>query len=143
MAETTYIIVSLHVENGGSPTGKKRRMHNPPLQNGKEICKYVIIRGSSLLCRLLERHLQKKVREKSLQVLLNQLNVRLDQNGLIPESQYGFRKERGTLEMIFTARQPQKKCQEQKCGPLYDLCRPSLTWWALGSWRSLAFYQTS
>ena len=57
----------------------------------------------------------------------------------IPESQYGFRKERGTLEMIFTARQPQKKRQEQKCGPLYDLCRPSLTWWALGSWQSLAF----
>ena len=33
--------------------------------------------------------------------------------GLIPESQCGFRKDRGTIDMIFTARQPQEKCQEQ------------------------------
>ena len=46
-------------------------------------------------------------------ILLNRLNVHLDQTGLIPESQCGFRKERGTIDMIFTARQLQEKCQEQ------------------------------
>ena len=37
----------------------------------------------------------------------------LDQAGLIPESQCGFRKDRGTINMIFIARQLQEKCQEQ------------------------------
>ena len=46
-------------------------------------------------------------------ILLNRLNVHLDQTGLIPESQRGFRKDRGTLDMIFTAIQLQEKCQEQ------------------------------
>ena len=32
---------------------------------------------------------------------------------LLPESQCGFRKERGTTDMMFAARQLQKKCQEQ------------------------------
>ena len=44
---------------------------------------------------------------------LNRLNARLGQAGLIPESQCGFRKDRGTIDMIFTARQLQEKCQEQ------------------------------
>ena len=38
-------------------------------------------------------------------ILLNRMNVHLDQKGLIPESQCGFRKD--------TARQLQEKCQEQ------------------------------
>ena len=46
-------------------------------------------------------------------ILLNRLNAHLDQAGLIPESQCGFRKDRGTKNMIFTARQLQEKCQEQ------------------------------
>ena len=46
-------------------------------------------------------------------ILLNRLNAHLDQAGLIPESQCGLRKDRGTIDMIFTARQLQEKCQEQ------------------------------
>ena len=45
--------------------------------------------------------------------LLNRLNAHLDQAGLIRESQCRFRKDRGTIDMIFTARQLQEKCQEQ------------------------------
>ena len=46
-------------------------------------------------------------------ILLNRLIAHLDKAGLIPESQCGFRKDRGTIDMIFTARQLQEKCQEQ------------------------------
>ena len=46
-------------------------------------------------------------------VLLNRLNEHLEQSKLLPESQCGFRKNRGTIDMIFTARQLQEKCQEQ------------------------------
>ena len=46
-------------------------------------------------------------------ILLNRLNAHLDQAGLLPESQCGFRKDRGTIDMIFTARQLQENCQEQ------------------------------
>ena len=46
-------------------------------------------------------------------ILLNRLNAHLDQAGFIPESQCGFRKDRGTIDMILTARQLQEKCQEQ------------------------------
>ena len=44
-------------------------------------------------------------------ILLNCLNVHPNQAGLTPESQCGFRKDRWTIDMIFTARP--KKCQEQ------------------------------
>ena len=46
-------------------------------------------------------------------ILLNRLNALFDQKGLIQESQCGFRTDRGKIDMIFTARQFQKKCQEQ------------------------------
>ena len=46
-------------------------------------------------------------------VLLNRLNEHFEQSGLLPESQCGFRKDRGTIDMIFTARQLQENCQEQ------------------------------
>ena len=46
-------------------------------------------------------------------ILFNRLNAHLDRARVIPESQRGFRKDRGTTDMIFTARQLQEKCQEQ------------------------------
>ena len=45
--------------------------------------------------------------------LLNRLNEHLEWSRLLPESQCVFRKNRGTIDMIFTARQFQEKCQEQ------------------------------
>ena len=45
-------------------------------------------------------------------VLPNRLNEYLEHPGLLSESQCGFRKDRGTVDMIFTARQLQEKCQE-------------------------------
>ncbi|VDM00182.1 unnamed protein product [Schistocephalus solidus] len=44
---------------------------------------------------------------------LNRLNGHLEQ-GLLPESQCGFRRHRGTTDMIFAARQLQEKCQEMR-----------------------------
>lgn len=59
-------------------------------------------RGISLLCtagKILAR------------LLLNRLIDHLE-TGLLPESQCGFRKSRGTVDMIFAARQLQEKAQE-------------------------------
>ncbi|VDL96567.1 unnamed protein product [Schistocephalus solidus] len=44
-------------------------------------------------------------------ILLNRLNGQLKQ-GLLPESQCGFRRHPGTTALIFAARQLQEKCQE-------------------------------
>nr|VZI51647.1 unnamed protein product [Spirometra erinaceieuropaei] len=46
-------------------------------------------------------------------ILLNHLNNHLEQ-GLLPESQCGFHRHRGTTDMIFAARQLQEKCQEMR-----------------------------
>nr|VZI38691.1 unnamed protein product [Spirometra erinaceieuropaei] len=46
-------------------------------------------------------------------IILNRLNNHLEQ-GLLPESQSGFRRHRGTTDMIFVARQLQEKCQEMR-----------------------------
>nr|VZI52711.1 unnamed protein product [Spirometra erinaceieuropaei] len=46
-------------------------------------------------------------------ILLNRLNNHLEQ-GLLPESQCGFRRHRGTTDMIFAVRQLQEKCQEMR-----------------------------
>ncbi|BHF72569.1 hypothetical protein SprV_0401563600 [Sparganum proliferum] len=46
-------------------------------------------------------------------ILLNRLNNHMEQC-LLPESQCGFRRHRGTTDMIFTARQLQEKCQEMR-----------------------------
>ena len=69
-------------------------------------------------------------------VLLNRLNEHLERSGLLPESQCGFRKNRGTIDMFFTARQLQEKCKEQNVD-LYmtfvDLTKAfdSQSWWTL------------
>ncbi|BHF70896.1 hypothetical protein SprV_0401394900 [Sparganum proliferum] len=46
-------------------------------------------------------------------ILLNRLNNHLEQ-GLLPESQCGFRRHRGTTDTICAARQLQEKCQEMR-----------------------------
>nr|VZH95535.1 unnamed protein product [Spirometra erinaceieuropaei] len=46
-------------------------------------------------------------------ILLNRLNNHLEL-GVLPESQCGFRRHRGTTDMIFAARQLQEKCQEMR-----------------------------
>ncbi|VDM02792.1 unnamed protein product [Schistocephalus solidus] len=46
-------------------------------------------------------------------ILINQLNGHLEQ-GLLPESQCGFRRHRGTTDIIFATRQLQEKCQEMR-----------------------------
>ena len=48
-------------------------------------------------------------------VLLNRLNEHLEQSRLLQKASVDseFRKDRGTIDMIFTARQLQEKCQEQ------------------------------
>jgi hypothetical protein len=49
-------------------------------------------------------------------IILNRLITHLEQKSLLPESQCGFRKDRGTVDMIFAARQLQEKCREQNVG---------------------------
>ena len=51
-------------------------------------------------------------------IILNRL-VRTIVNGILPESKCGFRASRGTVDMIFSARQLQEKCKEQNL-PLYQ-----------------------
>ncbi|BHF60054.1 hypothetical protein SprV_0100301500 [Sparganum proliferum] len=46
-------------------------------------------------------------------ILLNNLNGHLEK-GLLPQSQCGFRRHRGTTDMVFAARQLQQKCQEMQ-----------------------------
>ena len=75
-------------------------------------------------------------------VLLNRLIDHLEQ-GLLPESQCGFRKDRGTIDMVFAARQLQEKCQEQN-SDLYstfvDLTKAFDTVSREGLWRIMAKY---
>nr|VZI43015.1 unnamed protein product [Spirometra erinaceieuropaei] len=52
-------------------------------------------------------------REDFARILHNRLNNHLVQ-GLLPESQCGFLRYRGTTDMIFAARQFQEKCQEMR-----------------------------
>ena len=88
-------------------------------------------RGISLLCiagKILAR------------VLLNRLMLHLE-SGHLPESQCGFRKNKGTIDMIFAARQLQEKCREQH-SHLYstyvDLTKAFDTVSRDGLWRIMA-----
>nr|VZI16063.1 unnamed protein product [Spirometra erinaceieuropaei] len=58
-------------------------------------------------------HLIKLLQEMNIfaRILLNRLNNHLEQ-GLLPESQCGFRRHRETTDTSFAARQLQEKCQE-------------------------------
>ena len=75
-------------------------------------------------------------------VLLNRLMSHLEK-GILPESQCGFRKERGTIDMVFAARQLQEKCQEQNIS-LYstfvDLTKAFDTVSREGLWKIMAKY---
>ena len=75
-------------------------------------------------------------------ILLNRLTVHLDQ-GLLPESQCGFRKERGTIDMVFAARQLLEKCQEQNSdlfSTYVDLTKAFDTVGREGLWKIMAKY---
>ena len=75
-------------------------------------------------------------------ILLNPLTTHLDQ-GLLPESQCGFRKERGTTDMVFAARQLQEKCQEQNSdlfSTYVDLTKAFDTVSREGLWKIMAKY---
>jgi len=53
-------------------------------------------------------------------VILNRFAKHVDDIGILPEGQCGFRTGRSTMDMIFTARQLQEKCREQQ-RELYDV----------------------
>ena len=94
-------------------------------------------KGNPQLC---DNHLYCQLLGRSLQEFY--LNDHLERSWLIPESQCGFRKDRGITDMIFTARQLQEKCQEQNMD-LYmtfvDLTKAFDTVSREGKlWRSLA-----
>ena len=71
-------------------------------------------------------------------VLMNRLNEHLEWSGLLPESQCGFRKNRVTIDMIFTARQLQEKCQEQNVDLYMTFVDQSI--WHSHSWGTLENY---
>ena len=94
----------MHVEKGGYPTRLQGCFHNSPIQTERKSSSLYNHRGISLF----------SIAGKILaEILLNRLSAHLDESGLIPESQCGFGKDRGTVDIIFTARQLQEKCQEQ------------------------------
>ena len=70
------------------------------------------------------------------------LTVHLER-GLLQESQCGFRKERGTINMVFVARRLQEKCQEQNVdlrSTYVDLTKAFDTVSRDGLWRTMAKY---
>lgn len=72
-------------------------------------------------------------------ILLNCLIVHLDQ-GLLPESQRGFKKGSGTTDMVFTVWQLKEKCQEQNADPIafVDLTKTFYTISWEDVWKSMA-----
>ena len=74
-------------------------------------------------------------------ILLGRLGAHLGRAGLVPESQWGFRRDRGTIDMIFTAGQLQEKCQEQNvdlCVTFVDLTKAFDTVSRDGLWKMVA-----
>nr|VZI53680.1 unnamed protein product [Spirometra erinaceieuropaei] len=70
-------------------------------------------------------------------IFRNRLNNHLEQD-LLPKSQCGFRRHRGTTDMIFAARQLQEKCQEMRTHPystLLDLAKSFGTVNREGLWK--------
>ena len=65
------------------------------------------------------------------------------EQGLLPESQSGFRKDCGTIDMVFAARRLQEKCQEQNIdlySTFIDLTKAFDTVSREGLWRIMAKY---
>ncbi|KAL8572130.1 hypothetical protein ACOMHN_052927 [Nucella lapillus] len=73
-------------------------------------------------------------------VLLSRLLEHLEQ-GLLPESQCGFRAGRRTTDMIFAARQLQEKCMEQHRDLYKNICRLDLGLQHIESGRTLEDYE--
>ena len=63
-------------------------------------------KGNAKVC---ENHRGISLLSSAAKILLNRLNIHLEQARILPESQCGFRKDRGTIDMIFTPRQLQRE----------------------------------
>ena len=70
-------------------------------------------------------------------VLLNRLNEHLEQSRLLPESQCGFRKDRGTIDTIFTARQFKRNARN-RMWTFVDLTKAFDTVNREGLWKIMA-----
>ena len=117
------------------PSLKNSRMQQlSAYPKGKGILVYDNHRGISLL----------SIAETILaRVLLNRLNEHLERSGLLPESQCGFRKNRGTIDTIFTTWQLQEKCQEQNVDiymTFVDLTKAFDTVSREGLWKIMAMF---
>ena len=99
---------------GGTPVAKKmaelfhimwRKEANPQEFKDESITHLFKRKGNPQLCNNHHGISLLSITGKALaRVLLNRLNEHLEQSGILPESQCGFRKDRGTIDMIFTAR---------------------------------------
>ena len=82
-----------------------------------------------------------KYTNTSVSYTVTRLNEHFEQSGLLPEKQCGFRKDKGTIDMIYTAQQLQEKCQEQNVD-LYitfvDLTKASDTVTCKRLWKIMA-----
>ena len=126
MAEKlTYLLHCMWRKEAIPQEFKERCIHN--WRGNPQVC--ATIEASPLLGRYWQK------------ILLNFLNFYLDQTGLIPESQCGFRKDKRTIDTSFTARQLQEKCQEQNVD-LYmafvDLSKAFDTVSRDGLWKTMA-----
>ena len=102
----------MYVEEGGYPTRLQGCFHNQPIQTEKEILKSVTTTEISLSYQLAK-------------ILFNRMKAHLDQARLIPESQCGFRKDRGTIDMILKLDNFKRNAKSKICEPPYYLCRPN------------------